>query len=97
MRKKKDPTIKYMEISAGQKTQILTGIMISARRRFRERLRAYLTSQHELIRKGVKAFQSALEGSEGLLLGLPEFNFLPSREEMKAIIEKATSSTSPKK
>jgi len=95
VRKKKDVTIKYMEITSAQKAQILTGIMIAARRRYRERLRAYLNSQHDLIRKGVKAFQSALEGSDECLLALPDFKFLPSREEMKGIIEKATAS--PKK
>lgn len=97
VRKKKDATIKYMEITSSQKTQLLTGIMLAARRRYRERLRAYLNSQHDLIRKGVKAFQSTLEGSGECLLALPDFSFLPSREEMKGVIEKATVSAGPKK
>lgn len=96
-KRSKDPTIKYMEITPGQKTQVLTGLMLTARRRYRERLRAYLTSQHDLLRKGVKAFQSALTGNEDLLMALPTYDFLPTRDEMKSLIDKIVAENNPKK
>ena len=91
-RKRKDLTPAYLQISAELKRKLLEEHLNKAKAAYKERLQEYLKSQEELQRGGKRAFAEAW-AIEGALQPTPVLEYLPSKDQMKAYIDKAARQT----
>lgn len=91
-RKKKDLMPAYLQISAELKRKLLEEHLNKAKAAYKERLQEYLKSQEELQRGGKRAFAEAW-AIEGALQPTPVLEYLPSKDQMKAYIDKAARQT----
>ena len=82
----------YLQISAELKRKLLEEHLNKAKAAYKERLQEYLKSQEELQRGGKRAFAEAW-AIEGALQPTPVLEYLPSKDQMKAYIDKAARQT----
>ena len=93
-RSRKLDNTKYLKITAIARNQTLTEYIRKQKKEYIRLLRNFKQSNKELMRKGVRAFQSELKetlsrGNKVQLPVMPEFNLLPSEQELLGLIEKA--------